>query len=261
MKAIFRRIHPTDTDSAPPTTPPAYTPNSISASSSTVPSSSLPITVVELFQSQGCNSCPPANDNLISLASSSQVQTDYLLLTYHVTYWDYLGWTDTFGSSAFDARQRDYVRRMSLRSAFTPQVIVNGRASGVGSRKSDLERLLGDGSAGSQLPVSVSVVTGDGEDTIVTVNASGLSSDAEPLEVVVAWFDPERQDVQITRGENKGETLPHLNVVKSVERVGLIEEKEGEKVFVLDRRQDLGVRGAVLVQKGHGGWVVGAARI
>lgn len=259
MKAFFRRHSPKSLDSSSIKSDP-YAPVSDPVSADPPASTSLPLTVIELFQSQGCNSCPPANANVISLASQSQVPSDYLLLTYHVTYWDYLGWTDTFGDSSFDARQRDYVRRMSLRSAFTPQVIVNGRASGVGNRRKDLDGLLAKGSAGSQLPVRVSAVTGN-RNAVVTVSASGSGMIDEPLEVLVAWFDPQKQDVRILKGENKGATLPHLNVVKSVERVGTVDVKEGENVFALGPRPGSAVRGAVLVQHGRGGWIVGAARI
>lgn len=77
-----------------------------------------PLTVIELFQSQGCSSCPPANDNVIRLADNP----DTLILTYEVTYWDYLGWPDTFGSKAWDDRQRDYSAAFKSRNVYTPQV-------------------------------------------------------------------------------------------------------------------------------------------
>src|SRR2546423_5402422 len=112
-----------------------------------------PLSVIELFQSQGCNSCPPTNANLLRATSSSTpTLPDTIFLTYHVTYWDYLGWKDTFGNSAFDRRQRDYVRGLGLRNAFTPQVVVNGRASGVGNTKAGLEKVLKDGGAGQVAP-------------------------------------------------------------------------------------------------------------
>jgi hypothetical protein len=76
------------------------------------------LTVVELFQSQGCSSCPPANDNVISLVEDA----DKLVLTYEVTYWDYIGWPDTFGRKEWDLRQRDYQAAFKSRSVYTPQV-------------------------------------------------------------------------------------------------------------------------------------------
>ena len=79
------------------------------------------LTVIELFQSQGCSSCPPTNDNVIRLADDP----DKLVLTYEVTYWDYLGWPDTFGNKAWDARQRDYSAAFKNRNVYTPQVCVS----------------------------------------------------------------------------------------------------------------------------------------
>lgn len=78
----------------------------------------ISLTVVELFQSQGCSSCPPANSNVLKLAEVPNL----LILTYDVTYWDRLGWKDTFGSSAFDRRQWEYARALQRKNVFTPQV-------------------------------------------------------------------------------------------------------------------------------------------
>lgn len=97
------------------------TSNSMTTSTSgmmTAPQQAVSPTVIELFQSQGCSSCPPANDNVIPLADDP----DKLVLTYEVTYWDYLGWPDTFGNKAWDQRQRDYSAAFKSRSVYTPQV-------------------------------------------------------------------------------------------------------------------------------------------
>lgn len=97
--------------------------------------------LIELFQSQGCDSCPPTNHNLISLiipqpqTISQTPAQEYILLTYHVTYWNCLGWTDTFGQPANDTCQRDYIRRMRPNSEFKPMIVVNGRAFGVGIQR------------------------------------------------------------------------------------------------------------------------------
>lgn len=233
-------------------------------------STNRPIAVIELFQSQGCNSCPPSNANVINLAcptaSNSKSlaplptdgEVDYLLLTHHVTYWDYLGWTDTFGTHTSDRRQRDYVHRMHLRSAFTPQVVVNGRASGVGNSPSDLARLLKQGGAGDDWPVKVSVVRD--EDWIVTVDARDVHSN-QTLDVILVQFDQDYKEVKIRSGENAGETLPHLNVVKDVGSLGQVAAGE-ERVLVSDRRRlKDGLAAALLVQDGAGGPIVGATRL
>src|SRR5580693_943584 len=84
--------------------------------------------VVELFQSQGCSSCPPANANVMAIAD----RPDVLALSFGVTYWDSLGWKDTFASPKFTARQWDYAHGLGHSNVFTPQVVINGRRDGVG---------------------------------------------------------------------------------------------------------------------------------
>jgi hypothetical protein len=97
-----------------------------------------PLTVVELFQSQGCSSCPPANANLMALSS----RPDLLTLSFGVTYWDQLGWKDTFASPQYTARQWDYARALHHAQVYTPQVVVNGKADITGRDKAELESLI-----------------------------------------------------------------------------------------------------------------------
>jgi hypothetical protein len=95
--------------------------------------------VVELFQSQGCSSCPPANANLNVLSQ----RADVLALSFSVTYWDNLGWKDTFASPQFTARQYEYAQAMHKGNVYTPQVVVNGRLAGVGADRGEMEALIG----------------------------------------------------------------------------------------------------------------------
>src|ERR1700740_2052001 len=97
-----------------------------------------PLTVVELFQSQGCSDCPPANANVMALSS----RPDLLTLSFGVTYWDYLGWKDTFASPQYTARQWDYAHALHHAEVYTPQVVVNGRADIVGRDRQALEALI-----------------------------------------------------------------------------------------------------------------------
>jgi hypothetical protein len=205
---------------------------------------STALTVVELFQSQGCNSCPPSNDNIMALSADPNL----LVLTYHVTYWDRLGWNDTFGNSAFDRRQWDYARGLQNNNVYTPQVIVNGRVDGVGNRTHDLKSLITKGTA----TVSANVVIRDGQ-IIVSgpESASGL--------VQLVRYDPRVQDVAISRGENSGRTLLHKNVVTDVVLLG--KWSGGEKTFVLPMMRSESQKVAILVQAGTGGVILGAARL
>src|SRR5271168_1897420 len=94
--------------------------------------------VVELFQSQGCSSCPPANANLATIAD----RPDLIALSFGVTYWDELGWKDTFAQPKFTARQWDYAHGLHHPNVFTPQVVVDGRRDGVGANPSEFARLI-----------------------------------------------------------------------------------------------------------------------
>jgi hypothetical protein len=96
------------------------------------------LTVVELFQSQGCSSCPPANANVIALSD----RPGLLTLSFGVTYWDHLGWKDTFASPQYTERQWDYARAFHRDSVFTPEVVVNGRADVVGQDRGEIEALI-----------------------------------------------------------------------------------------------------------------------
>lgn len=242
-----------------------------SASSSEQPSctTNCPLSVVELFQSQGCNSCPPTNANLLRATSSAtSTLPDAIFLTYHVTYWDYLGWKDTFGDSAFDRRQRDYVRALGLRSAFTPQVIVNGRASGVGNTRAGLDKVLKEGGAGQVAPaVNIAVIrdsdTGNSNQDVVAQISIGDHTAVlgHELEVCVVRYDPSEVNVAIKSGENRNEVLPHRNVVRSVQRIGSVRGDGHDASVTSVRKADDGLESVILVQDGVGGPILAAARI
>lgn len=162
--------------------------------------------VVELFQSQGCSSCPPANANLLALEAK---RPDILALSWQVTYWDDLGWKDTFSKPAFTARQWDYAHAFHRDNVGTPEVVVNGRADVVGSRPGEIEALIREVDRGVSGP---EVQIADGR---VTVGAGEGRAD-----VVLVRYDPNTVQVPIRAGENGGRTLPHRNVVHEVVRLG-----------------------------------------
>lgn len=210
------------------------------------PTSTQPLTVLELFQSQGCSSCPPANTNVLRL-----IDTDpsLLVLTYEVTYWDHLGWPDTFGKSAHDDRQRQYVRTLKKRSAYTPQCIVNGRVDGVGSNSKDLDSLIRKGTDVKPTNVVVEVSPDH-----VTVNG------AQGGIVQMVRYDPRTHNVSIPRGENAGKNIPHRNIVKDVTQLG--SWRGGSQTFSLPKANGRdGLEVAILVQAAPGGPVIGAARV
>jgi len=229
---------------APPTAP-AQAP---SDSSRSVASTQRALTVVELFTSQGCSSCPPANANLTRLAS----RPDVLALSFGVTYWDQLGWTDTFASPAFTARQRDYQKGLHNDNVWTPQVVVDGRADVVGQNLREIERLI-TAHRPFQGPVIVLNRAG-GRDGV------GLSGGTAtgPADVWLVRYDPRVIDVPVRRGENGGRTLPHVDSVRELTRLG---DWRGQTVgYALPVATQTGLRTAVLVQAPNGGPILSAAR-
>ena len=202
-------------------------------------------TVVELFQSQGCSSCPPANANLLALSD----RADILPLSFQVTYWDQLGWKDTFGAPAYTARQWDYAHGLNHTSVWTPQVVVNGRVDVVGVQHGEIEGAIARGDRGAGGPM-VDIV-GD------KVTVAGATPRA-PATVWLVRYDPRIVQVPIQRGENGGRTLPHRNVVRQLVKLG--EWSGAARAFTLPAPDRAGLKTAVLVQVGRGGAIVAAAR-
>ncbi|RUT96656.1 DUF1223 domain-containing protein, partial [Mesorhizobium sp. USDA-HM6] len=169
--------------------------------------SAQPLTVVELFTSQGCSSCPPANANLIKVKDQQGV----LALSFNVTYWDYLGWKDTFGRQEFTQRQVNYEPPLGHDGPFTPQVVVNGSADVIGAKPGEIQRLIAESgrTRGPDISLSSSKVS------IGAGKAPGGAAD-----VWLVRYTKGVIEVPVARGENTGRTLPHANVVRKLQRLG-----------------------------------------
>ncbi|MFI4974299.1 MAG: DUF1223 domain-containing protein [Caulobacterales bacterium] len=215
------------------------------AASSTRAADAAHPVVVELFQSQGCSSCPPANANLLGIADRPEV----LALSFGVTYWDDLGWKDTFAQPQYTARQWDYARGFGHPEVFTPQVVVNGRRDGIGADAGDFARLV---RAGERAAAPTLAVRADA----VSVGAGPIP--ARPADVWLVRYDPRVVMVPIRRGENGGKTLPHKNVVHELVRIGAW--SGGAETLRLPRTSDPVLRTAILVQLSRGGPILAAAK-
>jgi hypothetical protein len=202
-------------------------------------------TVVELFQSQGCSSCPPANANAMALSD----RPDLLVLSFGVTYWDQLGWKDTFASPRYTSRQWDYAHALGHTDVWTPQVVVNGRADVVGVRRDELDSLIRREDRGDGGPV----ILAKGDRLSV-----GPGAAHGPAEVLLVRYDPNVVQVPVLRGENHGKTLPHKNVVKDLVRLGAW---SGAAQSYRLPPGPAGLKTAVLVQSGPGGPILAAAKI
>lgn len=169
--------------------------------------SALPV-VVELFTSQGCSSCPPADAMLAMMAQDPQI----LALAYHVDYWDYLGWADIFARPEFTARQEAYARAAGERSIYTPQLIVAGRDTALAPGPAQLMGLI---DAARYRPAMVAVQR-EGDGLNGTIEVMALSDLGGRVDVSMVRYLPERE-VEVTAGENRGRVVTHVNIVQSVE--------------------------------------------
>lgn len=203
------------------------------------------LTVVELFTSQGCSSCPPANANLSRLADRPGV----LALSFGVTYWDDLGWKDTFADKAFTQRQWDYARGLGHDNVYTPQAVINGRRDDVGVSLSRLDALL----KSTPAPISGTAL----KLTPQAVSLNAAASPGRPAQVWLVRYDPRTIQVPVRRGENTGRTLPHRNVVRDLVKLG--DYRGADVTFPLPMASETGLRTAILVQSGPGGPIIAAA--
>jgi len=166
-------------------------------------------TLVELFTSEGCSSCPPADALLAELAS----RPDVVALSFHVDYWDRLGWQDPFSSPDATRRQHGYADLLGLATVYTPQIVVDGRWQAVGSDRGEVERALG-AARQERDEVPVGLIVGDGRAKITL----GSGGDGAPAALLLIGFD-RRHVTAVRRGENSGRMLAHVDVVRDIEEV------------------------------------------
>lgn len=168
------------------------------------------VVLVELFTSQGCSSCPPADKNLAELTG----RDDVLPLSMHVDYWDYLGWRDTFANREYTERQYEYRRQMGARVVYTPQMIVQGVIDVPGYRPDLIEQAV-SAAGGLERTTSIQI------ENIGGMWEAGISGgqNNQQSTIWLAAYDKIRS-VEIERGENAGRTIVYHNVVDSLMRVG-----------------------------------------
>ena len=168
------------------------------------------VVVVELFTSQGCSSCPPADEMLRDMTAMEGV----IPLALHVDYWDYIGWVDTFGDARHTARQQAYAVAAGERMVYTPQMIVGGTDPVIGT---DAMAVMDHVRRHADLPATVRIVARrEGADLVIAADPAPV---AGPLSLQVVRFLPEAE-VEITRGENAGHRLVYANIVTDWQAVG-----------------------------------------
>lgn len=214
-----------------------------------------PLVVVELFTSEGCSSCPPADRLLSSIVNSSDKSVDVLGLSFHVDYWDYIGWKDPYAQKAFTIRQRAYARRFGLRSIYTPQMVVNGKHEFVGSSKSEWNKaLVSESKLTLPITLEVSIISKTGEAIVFTIKAKESTNSLINVAIVEKDLSQE-----VKRGENRGKVLSHNNVVRSFDTRSF----DGKpNKFTLHFPQDLKIQNASLIvySQDNDSWQINAAK-
>lgn len=202
--------------------------------------------VVELFTSQGCSSCPPADALMHKLAT----REDVIALSMHVDYWDYIGWKDEFGRAENTARQKAYAAQAGRRSIYTPQMIINGEDSVVGTHPMDVSDLVAKHRA-AQHSVALKLARSG-----ASVQIAASATRAGAYEVTLVRFAP-KKTTAIKRGENAGKTLNYVNVVSDFKVIGTWDGKGPLSMTASAGEGPL----AVLIQHKNHGAIEAAARI
>lgn len=168
-----------------------------------------PLVIVELFTSEGCSSCPPADRLLSEIVKKDSDEVEVVGLSFHVDYWDYIGWKDPYASKDFTIRQRAYARRFVNNTIYTPQMVVNGEHEFVGSNRGHLSKALRSEKETKLLKLKISSVKI--ENGVLHAVVSGEDTSPSVLNVAVV---EKGLSQNVTRGENRGRLLSHDNVVR-----------------------------------------------
>ncbi len=227
----------------------------LGAAAMSLPAEQARPVLVELFTSEGCSSCPPADALLEKLDRSQPVAgAEIIVLSEHVDYWNYIGWTDPYSSHAASERQELYARRFGIEGPYTPQMVVNGRTEFVGNDS---------GAALAAIRVAAKAKPGVGvrlarEGDKVMLEADALPAGTARKAHVFVAYAAEAGSSDVLRGENKGRRLRHVAMVKSLKEVGVV---TGSKGFRGQVAVEAGMRVVAFVQESDNGPVWGAAML
>jgi hypothetical protein len=235
-----------------------------SSSASSLNASSSSVAIVELFTSEGCSSCPPA-DSLLGQINLKQTNAGQLIvgISEHVTYWNNLGWKDPYSSPVFTDRQSVYASRLSPEGSYTPQMVLNGRDQFVGSDGPALERALHDDARKEHFALRVvsSTPTSEGLDVKFTF----VGSPSKPLDIIAVLADDTDRS-NVLGGENGGRQLQHVSVARSMTRVATVRDDGEQSVHVsypegFSTGSGSGHHLILIAQEPHQGAILGATTI
>jgi len=215
--------------------------------------------LIELFTSEGCSSCPPADALLQRLDQSQPVSTaELIVLSEHVDYWNGIGWRDPYSSHEYSERQSAYAARFGSGGIYTPQMVVDGRFEFVGSDERRASQAIKEAAKAPKAQVHIRLGSSD-EAAIIHVEAGPLPSASSRLSagVFLALAD-DSDESQVSRGENAGRTLQHVAVVRSLTRIGTVDSSsEFSRDFDLKSKNHANLRLVVIVQEPDAGRVLG----
>jgi len=218
--------------------------------------------LIELFTSEGCSSCPPADALLAQLDRFQPVPAaDVIVLSEHVDYWDDIGWKDPYSSHQLSLRQADYARRFRLGEPYTPQMVVDGNSQLVGGDERQAVQAIQNAAKVDKFRISLSAPRLEGNSLTVHVEVGTTPAGAKhtPGQVWIALADDMDQS-NVRRGENAGRTLTHVAVVRTLAQVGMV---EGDDTFSKDLTVSTGnanlrnLRVVAIVQESAAGRVLG----
>ncbi len=218
------------------------------------------LVLVELFTSEGCSSCPPADRVLTTLENDQLVpNANVVTLAFHVDYWNYLGWKDRFSSSAFSKRQEEYARRFRNNSSYTPQIVVDGTAEFVGSNRAKANEVIGKSAAEAKATIDLALNANK-----LTVTTSDLGKHSEAT--VYLAVAESKLFTNVAGGENRGEKLEHTSVVRDLIKIGKIKSSEGffrgeADIPVNSEWKSENVKYVVFVQENEGTKVLAVGQI
>lgn len=204
--------------------------------------------IVELFTAQGCSSCGDANAHVADLAQMDGV----LPLTFSVDYWDYLGWPDTFAEPQFSQRQQAYAKRMGPREVYTPQVIVGGREQVSGAKTERIDAMVQAAAETPRWPPEM---------LFMANGKIAIGSGPRPREAAQVWlirYEPGPIEVEVRKGDNRGETIVGRNVVRELTELGQWRGRPMALRLPQLEDGDEGLRTLVVVQKAGGGPIIAA---
>jgi hypothetical protein len=218
--------------------------------------------LVELFTSEGCSSCPPADALLAKLDHDQPIQNaEIIILEEHVDYWDDLGWHDRFSSHQYSERQSQYSSRLGIDGVYTPQMIVDGTDQFVGTDSFHAHRFITSAAQKTKLNLSLSRPVVDAHKISSSVSLPGSSPSQAYAELYAALVDPS-DTTDVRNGENGGRRLQHAGVVRNLQRIGTLKDlNAGALNFSLNAPSDAKLtemRVVVFAQQSNQGQVLGA---